>query len=238
MLLFAGCSYTDNPYFPRIAFGEKVYSHIHCKILARGGVGNTFIARSILDNLTPEVDKVFVLWSGFSRIDISVPRQMEYQFDSYEHKSLTNDASWLHSGGFGGSWHSHSRYPYAQWIYDCVAAQYKPMDWNYLATQNLVTISGCLNTLDKLGIKYKFGFIYDIFQDYSDDNTSLSGPVSRNHPLLRLIPWEHCLSSTPFEFCRDRGSLDPSEPTPFHPSQVGYQEWWNSVRQEVPFELI
>jgi len=238
MLLFAGCSYTDNPYFPRIAFGENVYNPTRCKILAQGGVGNTFIARSILDNLTPEVDKVFVLWSGFSRIDISVPKQMEYQFDPYEHRSLTNDASWLHSGGFGGSWHSHSRYPYAQWIYDCVTAQYKPMDWNYLATQNLVTISGCLNTLDKLGIEYKFGFIYDIFQDYSDDNTSLSGPVSRNHSLLRLIPWEHCLSSTPFEFCRDRGLLDPTEPTPFHPSQIGYQEWWNSVKQEVSFELI
>jgi hypothetical protein len=238
MLLFAGCSYTDNPYFPRIAFGENVYRHTHCKILARGGVGNTFIARSILDNLIPEVDKVFVLWSGFSRIDISVPRHMEYQFDPYEVRSLTNDASWLHSGGFGGSWHSRSRYRYAQWIYDCIAAQYKPMDWNYLATQNLVAISGCLNTLDKLGIKYKFGFIYDIFQDYSDDNTSLSGPVSRTHPLLRLIPWEHCLSSSPFEFCRDRGLLDSTEPTPFHPSQIGYQEWWNSVKHEVPFELI
>ena len=177
MLLFAGCSYTDNPYFPSIAFGENVYSHTHCKILARGGASNAFIAQSILDNLIPEVDKVFVLWSGFSRIDIPVPKQMEYQFDLYEHRSLTNDAVWLHSGGFGGSWHSRPKYPYARWIYDCLDTLYKPMDWNYLATQNLVTISGCLNTLDKLGIEYKFGFIYDIFQDYSDDNTSLSGPV-------------------------------------------------------------
>ena len=112
MLLFAGCSYTDNPYFPKIAFGPAVYRPNHCKILARGGAGNAFIAQSILDNLTPEVDKVFVLWSGLSRIDIPVPKQMEYQFDTYEHRSSTNDAVWLHSGGFGGSWHSRSRYPY------------------------------------------------------------------------------------------------------------------------------
>ena len=238
MLLLAGCSYTDNLYFPRIASGEKVYNHTCCKILARGGAGNKFIAQSILDNITPDVDKVFVLWTGFSRIDVPLPKQMNHQVEVYEHTSPTSDAIWFHSGGFGGSWHSHSKYPYARWLYDYVSAQYKPMDWDYLATQNLTVISGCLNTLDKLGIKYKFGFIYDIFQDYSDDNTSLSGPVSRDHSLLRLIPWEHCLSSSPFEFCKDQNLLDPTESTPFHPTSDGYQEWWNTVKHEVPFELI
>jgi hypothetical protein len=238
MLLLAGCSFVDNSYLPRIAFGEDVYVHHHAKILARGGAGNAFIAQSILDNLTPDVDKVFVLWSGFSRIDIPLPKEMEYQVEVYEHTSPTSDAIWFHSGGFGGSWHSQPRYPYARWLYDYVSAQCKSMDWDYLATQNLTIISGCLNTLDRLGIKYKFGFIYDIFQDYSDDNTSLSGPVSRDHPLLRLIPWEHCLSSSPFEFCRDQNLLDPTESTPFHPTPLGYQEWWNTVKHEVPFELI
>lgn len=238
MLLLAGCSFTDNLYFPTIAFDENVYCSHYSKILARGGAGNAFIAQSILDNLTPDVDKVFVLWSGFSRIDISLPKQMEYQVEIYEHTSTTNDALWFHSGGFGGSWHSHSRYPYAQWLYDYVSAQYKPMDWDYLATKNLTVISGCLNTLDRLGIQYKFGFIYDIFQDYSNSHTALSGPVSRDHPLLRLIPWEHCLSSSPYEFCKDRNLLDPTEPTPFHPSEQGYQKWWDSVKQEVPFRLI
>lgn len=238
MFLLAGCSFADNLYFPRIAFGENVYSHVHCKILARGGTGNAFIAQSILDNLTPDVDKVFVLWSGFSRIDVPMPKQMEHQVGTYDQTSTTSDTIWLHSGGFGGSWHSHAKYAYAQWIYDCISTQYKPMDWNYLATRNLTAIAGCLNTLDKLGIKYKFGFIYDIFQDYSDKNTALSGPVSRDHPLLKLIPWEHCLKSSPFEFCRDRNLLDPTESTPFHPSKQGYQEWWNSVKHAVPFELI
>lgn len=238
MLLLAGCSYTDNPYFPRAAFGDNVYGYKYAKILARGGAGNAFIAQSILDNLKPDVDKVFVLWTGFSRIDISLPKQMEYQLDVYDQTSPTNDAIWFHSGGFGGSWHSQPRYPYARWIYDYVNAQYKPMDWNYFATRNLTAIAGCLNTLDRLGIQYKFGFIYDIFQDYSDGHTALSGPVSKDHPLLRLIPWEHCLSSSPYEFCKDQNLLDPTESTPFHPSEQGYQKWWDSVKQEVPFRLI
>jgi hypothetical protein len=237
MLLLAGCSYVDNSHFPRAAFGDKVYGD-QCKIIARGGTGNAFIAQRILDNLTPDVDKVFVLWSGFSRIDIPLPKAMQHQVEPYEHTCTTDDTVWFHSGGFGGSWHSRPRYPYAQWLYDYLSVQYKPMDWDYLATRNLTAISGCLNTLERLGIKYKFGFIYDIFQDYSYNNTSLSGPVSRDHALLKFIPWEHCLSSSPFEFCRDQNLLDPTESTPFHPSPTGYQEWWNTVKHEVPFELM
>ena len=59
MLLLSGCSYTDNEDFPSIAFGRRVYNKSLCKILAWGGAGNHYIARSILDNITPDVDKVF-----------------------------------------------------------------------------------------------------------------------------------------------------------------------------------
>lgn len=235
MLLLAGCIYTDNSNFPAIAFGSNIYNHNYAKIIARGGAGNQYIAQSILDNLTPSVDKVFVLWSGTSRIDVPLPSQMDNEIDNYWHRTKSNGTVWFHSGGYGGTWHSRSRYPYAKWVYDYLKTQYTPLDWNYLASLSLAPIAGCLNTLERLGIEYRFGWIYDIFSDYSDDTTSLGGAVSRDHQLLQTIPWDKCLSSTPFEFCRDRGILDPIDN--FHPSATGYQEWWNSVRDEVPFLL-
>jgi hypothetical protein len=235
MLLLAGCSFTDNVHFPTVAFGPNIYDSNYAKILARGGAGNQYIAQSILDNLTPDVDKVFVLWSGMSRIDIPLPKPMEPEIEVYWHRSHGADAVWFHSGGFGGSWHSRSRYNYSKWIYDCLTTQYTPMDWNYLASLSLSVIAGCLNTLEALNIDYRFGWIYDIFSDYSDKNTSLNGSVSKDHHLLKTIPWHKCLNSTPFEFCRDRNLLDPTDD--FHPTAQGYQEWWNSVQDQVPFLL-
>ena len=237
MLILSGCSYTDNNDFPSIAFGNKVYNDKLCKIVAWGGAGNHYIAQSIIDNLTVDVDKVFVLWSGLSRLDLEFPIELKDDVLSYYEGSplhITNETIWFHTGGFDGTWCNYSRTKYGKYIHDFIKYQYLPLNWDYLNRKSLRSIIGCLNTLESNNIDYKFGFIYDIFKDYSDSQQSLGGAVQHDEPLLNLINWDKCISSTPYEYCLENNLLSSDN---FHPSKNGYQQWWDSIRNEIPFSL-
>jgi hypothetical protein len=237
MLLLSGCSYVDNYDFPSIAFGKPVYHKHRCKITAWSGAGNHYISRSILDNLTPDVDRVFVLWSGLCRIDLEVPVESSDDFVSYFEGTpvhTVGQTTWFHSGGYDGTWCNWTRTKYKKYIYDYMKSQYRPLNWKYLAQKSLQHVAGCLNTLEAKGIEYRFGFIHDIFRDYSNTQQSLGGPVSRDEPLLNLINWDKCLSSTPYEYCTERNLLASDN---FHPTHEGYTSWWDSVRNEIPFDI-
>ena len=227
--MLAGCSFTDNPDFPRLAFGEKVHDHDYAKIVSFGGAGNRYIAHSILENLTDDTSHVFVLWSGISRIDISIPVEMESHILGFDHRKVLGDAVWLMTGGYGGSWCMEtSKIPKFLSLY--LKNQYLPHNWNYLATQNLASVAGCLAILEQKNINYTFGFIYDIFADHSDQ-ASLGGPVSKNNPMAKHIPWDKCIPSYPYDFCKKNNLLSNDD---FHPSEEGYQAWIDSVKQYLP----
>jgi len=234
MFLLAGCSYVDNPDFPLIAFGDAIYNQNRAKIVAMGGAGNQYIAQTIADNVNCDTHDVFVLWSGMSRLDVQLPIEMDHDVENYWHRTFSKRSVWFHSGGYGGTWHSitNPKSRYAKYMHSYLEAQYKPLNWDYLAGISFTAISGALNLLETKNIQYRFGFIYDFFEDYSSDTTSLSGAVSRDHHMIDHIPWDKCISTTPYEFCRDNYLLDTDE---FHPSAEGYNEWWNTVKSEVPF---
>ena len=228
MFLLAGCSFTDNPYFPRYAFGDRVHRTDLSIISARGGAGNYYIAASIIEHL-PVIDRVFVLWTGLSRIDLAVPAELKLQVEDFYHQETVGDTVWLMSGGFGGMWSlDDSGLPkhYSAYLKD----QYVSCNWEYLSSKSLLQIATCLSLLEKKQIEYTFGFIYDIFAN-NEDQASLGGAVSRNNPILDLIPWDKCIPSTPYEFCKTRNLLSSDN---FHPSEQGYQQWADSVRSHLP----
>lgn len=233
MLLIAGCSFVDNDDFPTVAFGPGVYDNRYAMHLGRGGAGNYYIAQSILDNLDT-ADQVFVMWTGLHRIDVSMPKSYREQLGTYDHAHETRDELWFHSGGFTGSWHGHTRHRYAEWIHSYIEAQYKSLDWQYLNHRSLSVVASCLAVLEAKKIPYAFGFIYDIHQDYLDTQCSLGTQVDVNDPAYKLIPWDKCLRHTPYEFCADRNLLKDDG---FHPSRAGYQQWWQHVKDQVPFGI-
>lgn len=232
MLLLTGCSFVNNSDLPRAVLGHWAFEPKTVLNLSRGGAGNFYIAQSILDNLHL-ADRVFVLWSGLNRIDIGLPLCHKPLLRSYDQFSETRNQLWFHSGGFGGSWHSHPKHRYADWIYDYLKAQYVALDHNYLNNRSLSVIASCLAVLEQRQIPYAFGFIYDIHQDYSNSHTALGSAVDISDPAYNLIPWHKCLRNTPFEFCKQHGLLSFDE---FHPTAEGYEKWWLSVRDQVPFE--
>lgn len=243
MLLISGCSFIDNPYFLSCAWDDDVYMPDRTIILARSGAGNQYIARSVMENLcssTPlsehqaqapssRVDRVFVLWSGLARLDIPLPLEQEFEIQDYWHRKRINRSVWYLSGGAEGLWNMDSTGS-PEFIKQFLRKQYMTFDWEYLATHSLSYVVGCLNVLESRGIDYRFGFIYDIFQDHSDE-PSLGGAVSRDNPMVALIPWHRCLPSSPYDFCRLRGLLSEDN---FHPSEQGYRAWIQEIRHLLP----
>lgn len=234
MLLISGCSFVDNGDFPTVAFGPRVYNDEYAKHAGCGGAGNYYIAQSVLDNLHL-ADRVFVLWSGLHRIDVSLPKSIKHDLKTYDQYQETRNELWFFSGGFGGSWHSHSRHRYPDWLHQYIQTQYRSLDWAYLNHRSLTAVATCLNTLEAKKIPYAFGFIYDIHQDYSDDFSSLGTPVDVDDPVYKMIPWHRCLRVTPFEFCKKHDLLQDDG---FHPTREGYRQWWDTVKDQVPFKLV
>lgn len=240
MILLAGCSFVDNPDLPRIMFGDRAYGKRSVvKHVGLGGAGNHYIARAVMDNLTDDVTGAVVLFSGTSRIDIEIPEEMvDDVLPFYQDKKMgapvvrSPRTVWFNSGGYGGYWNNYTRTKYAKYIHQYLKSQYLPLDWEYLNHKSLIDIAGCLNTLEAKGIDYRFGFIYNIFEDHTHEQTSLGGAVARDNPLLNLINWDKALSSYPYNYCLHNGLLSSDD---FHPSHEGYQSWWNSVKDEVPF---
>jgi hypothetical protein len=229
MLLVSGCSYLENNFFSNLFYSARCNGeNITC--LARSGAGNQYIADSVLNNLNQQVTDVFVLWTGFNRIDISMSSDINLEIIKPWHKTQVGHTTWLHSGGMQGGL-SLSELP--PWVDSYLKYQYLPLDWNYLIDQNLRHVVGCLNTLKKLDINYSFGFIYDIHQDYSK-RFFLGGAVPRDHYLLKAIDWSKCISITPYEYCLTNNLLSADD---FHPSDDGYQIWWNQIQKELPFQL-
>lgn len=230
MLLLAGCSYVNDPACHLTGFGSMAHDYQRCRILSRNGAGNYYISHSILSHLHLGPTEVFVLFSGLSRIDISLPKVMESTID-FSHVSREEDCIWLHSGGWAGTWTLDRKRDSDQIGSRYFAGQYLALDWTYLNQQSLMRVIGCLNILESLRIPYTWGFIYDIYQPYTDEHTSFGGAVSKDEPLLKLLPWHRCVPSTPYEYCRDRSLMSEDG---FHPSQSGWQDWFHSLEDWRP----
>lgn len=239
MIILSGCSFVDNPDMPTAIFGRNAYNETKVNIVGCGGAGNHWISRRLLENLSDKVTGVFVLWSGLSRIDIELPIEMVSDIQSYYNDKDTpmeytknKESVWFMSGGWDGTWCNWTRTKYAAYLHKFMQSQYKPLNWDHLNNKSLLEVVGCLNTLEAKGIDYRFGFIYDIFKDYSGLQGSLGGAVDKSNPLLNLINWDKSVSNTPYEYCLENNLLSDDD---FHPSKEGYQAWWNSIKHEVPF---
>lgn len=219
MLLLAGCSYLHNPYLPSIIAGSDSY-----ELIAKGSAGNEFIAKSVIYNIRrTNYKKVFILWSGLIRLDLEVSNTLDLSGVDEYRKTQRDQRTWFHSGGLEGGCLKDPAVP--KWIKNHFQQQYLTLDYDLIQSQSLYHISTCLNTLEAQGIDYRFGFIYDIHKP-DNGQYSLGKEVLKTHPLVHLIPWKKSISSTPYDYCLEHGLLSEDR---FHPSEEGYQKWWDSV---------
>jgi hypothetical protein len=230
MLLLAGCSFVNSTECHLTLFPEA-HDYNKCRIVSRSGAGNKYIAHSILWHIGHlDIKKIFVLWSGLSRLDLAYSNKLNEEFSNYSHANVEEDCLWFHSGGWGGTWTEHQK-NYPKSTHEYLKTLYYPQDWDMINNSNLLSIIGCLNTIENLKIPYRWGFIYDIFQDYTNTG-SLGAPVDRNNPLLKMLPTHTQITTTPFEFCSQNNLLSSDG---FHPTALGWSEWAKVVADRLEF---
>lgn len=227
MLLVAGCSFVQNPHLVPLMFGDSVYCSRQICNVAQSGAGNHYISQSILENLDGRIDRVFVLFSGLSRIDVPLPQDLEFEIENFVHRARLGRSIWFLSGGAAGFWNMDTAGA-PSWIRTYLKKQFISHDWEYLANLSLGHVAGCLAVLDSRKIEYIWGFIHDIYQDHTYES-SLGGAISRDNQMAYNLPWERSLQVQPYDFCRQFNLLSEDG---FHPSPNGYRFWYDTVRDQ------
>lgn len=228
MLLVAGCSFLHNPHLTPLMFGTAAFDSRQVRNVSQSGAGNYYISQSIIENLDSHVDRVFVLFSGLSRIDIPLPRDLAFEVERFAHHVHLGRSVWFLSGGAAGFWNMDTAHS-PDWIRTFLKKQYISHDWEYLANLSLSKVAGCLSLLEQRGINYVWGFTHDIYEDHTHE-ASFGGAVTRDNRLAYGLPWHRALRTFPYDYCREFGLLSEDD---FHPSATGYAAWLDTVRDQV-----
>ena len=139
-VLVSGCSYTFNYQGNGIHWPNNLFAPHNVINLSRSAAGNLYISMSIINwikqNKNPSF--VFVLWSGYRRVDWCVPSDSSIT-DNNNYGKLENTRI-LFSGGQYTHWDDSSMNEY-------FLSQYNTNNQKYLLDQSSMAIMNCHNFL-------------------------------------------------------------------------------------------
>lgn len=212
------------------AFG----SHIN---MARSGAGNEYIAHSVIETCAiHNIDYVFVLWSGVSRIDLSFGNDIIGNVnENLDHCTNINNRNWMHCGGLLGS---HSSLSKKNIVGQYIKTQHIETDSEYLTNISLYNVLITQAYLESRNIKYDFGWIYNPHIEYNlDDNKEVANELTlcKKSKLYDVIDWDKFLPSYPYNWCKENKMLDDDN---FHPSLNGLHTWLNGLTLNLNKENI
>jgi hypothetical protein len=97
-VVVSGCSFTEGAAWPEVLFPND-----HIINLGRAGAGNTYIAESVLHAVyhEPDVQSVFMVFSGINRTDIMVPNTpgMQQFLEQHKYGATLGSRCYVFSGG-------------------------------------------------------------------------------------------------------------------------------------------
>lgn len=217
-VLLSGCSYMANGILSNLLrrYGHNVISQ------AFPAAGNHYISDSIIKTYDSSIDYVFVMFSGLWRLDYQVSAEIgNLIIGDYQYSRNIDNSKYIFSGGFLGSWRNTNLDPFIRNYFD---NQYRSGDTEYLAKNSLINIINCINFLEQQKVQYNWGFIYDIYTDYS--NQPSLGHVNRSNSILDKINWQRYISDTPYEYAKLHGLLSGDF---FHLTNLGYDRYFKSI---------
>ena len=196
--------------------------------MARAGAGNEYIAHSIIETcVTENIDFVFVLWSGISRVDVSFGDHVIGSInETSNHCTQINARNWMHCGGMIGS---HLGLKKDNILKRYIATQHKEYDDMYLTNATLYNVLVAQEFLKHNNIDYKFGFIYNphVNYDINDDvNVYSEGSLNTESKLYDSVDWGQFLDSYPYNWCKSRNMLEDDK---FHPTDDGMSAWYKTL---------
>lgn len=200
-------------------------------VRATSGTGNQAIAaRVAYECAQNNYDRVIVIWTGINRLDTAITRDLHETFPGawegtprYSFCTPLGRTIWYHSGGQAGSWTWDKACP--QDIRQIFKTQYLGADSVYLTDISLLNILNTQNLLDRLGVDYQMGFIYNPFADYiQTKHEHYFGTVNKNSPYFSLVDWQKINTElTAFEWAEQQ--RDRLESDQLHPTRNAMKEW-------------
>jgi hypothetical protein len=227
-VLVSGCSYTYNYQGTGGHWPDNLFAPNNVVNLSRSGAGNLYISMSIMDWIkqNKKPDFVFILWSGYRRIDVCIPS--DSSINGINNYGTLENSRLLFSGGQWNSWVNN---PMSEYFLN----QYNTNNQKYLLDQSSIAIMNCHNFLKSQNIKYKFAFIYDIFKDHCENEPSLGALVKKSQSYLKFLDWNNFIDFPPFEYGIKYNLLQEDG---FHLTDYGMNEWASKIKHYFTEELV
>ena len=226
-LVVSGCSFTKTPFENEWALTLvrhfKVHHHVN---LAESGAGNFYIADSLqhylrVNNLNPRETLVLVMWSGPSRIDLTVSDEF-YRMVQTPYKASVLGKNYIFSGGELGSWQA-----------DLLV---RPVFENLYKTKSFAaqahdTITNIIQTRDFLknnGYSFWFMSYVNYWQNTPDYVSDMDLSMGYHTPTLASVSddanwiWVNDNKDCFYEYAKARQLLSGDG---FHPDEQAHQEF-------------
>jgi hypothetical protein len=221
-ILTSGCSFTYNAW-------PKFFPEHEVKNLASSGPGNKYIADSIIHEISANhYDLVLVMWSGLTRLDLPVTKNVELLND-YSCKKQIGAVDYVFSGGLVGSWTTH---PITKLLFENT---YKVMEVDDLMLLSLLEIVKLQGILKSRNINYRFMSYVNYWKRPDEWLSKNCDKGINNYPIL--TPVVDQIDFTQWVFSNEdkdglfelAESLNEFQDDGWHPNDVSNEQWAKSI---------
>jgi len=229
-ILASGCSFTAGN-----GLTENWVSHISrqhiVKNLAKAGAGNQYISNSIQIEYEPSFDIVLVMWSGLTRIDLTVNN---FVFDM-----LSNSNKAILAGNYGyafvGDAYTHK---HNESLLSTVGKEiFKISNEETLACNSIINMISLQNFLKVQKIPYRF-MSYVNYWDNKDTHANLNFGIYKYQScqdLVERLDFDNFVFYNDrrdglYEFAVENNLLDADG---FHPNLTAHVEWAKFLREKI-----
>ena len=220
----------------------RFFSHINTNrydIWGTTGSGNAAIAQRVVHLMSKQkYDRVIVVWSGVNRLDLPVSQEWHKTMphsntEEYEYVYFTDlgETVWYHCGGYFGP--LNPKMPKV--LRDMFRTQWLGASRRFLTDLTLANVIMLQGVLEKQGIDYRMGWMYDPRRSYDDPTIEPGcGQLDESSPLMHMVDWTKIDPRTAYEWAQSNGMMYPDG---FHWSWEGGRQWLIEVMGEDIFQV-
>lgn len=226
-LVVSGCSFTKTTYENEwaLALVKEFDPEVHVN-LAESGAGNHYIADSLQHYLTnsklnPRETLVLVMWSGPSRIDLTVADEY-YNMLQTPYKTSVLGKNYVFSGGELGNWQSDTM------LRPVFENLYKTKNFNTLAQDTITNIIQTRDFLKHKGYSFWFMSYVNYWQLTPEYVSDMDLSIGYYAPELASVSddgnwvWINDNKDCFYEYAKTRQLISSDG---FHPDEQAHQEF-------------
>ena len=230
-IVVGGCSFTKTTYeneWP-LVIARHFNAAVHVN-LAESGAGNYFIADSMQNylrnsSLDPRETLVLIMWSGPSRIDLTVSDNF-YSMTDTLYKAQVTGKNYVFSGGELGNWHSDSL------LRPVFESLYKIKNVTALLQDTITSIIQTQNFLEYQGYQYRFMSYVNYWQNTPEYVSDMDLSYGHYAPELVKVSddehwiWVNSNKDCFYEYAKTHQLIGSDG---FHPDEQAHQQFARDI---------